>query len=54
MGGVKRRARTSTSSVGVVSGVHITGDLTAYAHEIQIQEYRKILGKQDGKSTFCG
>lgn len=51
---VKRRARTSTSSVGVVSGVHITGDLTAYAHEIQIQEYRKILGKQDGKSTFCG
>lgn len=25
-------------------GVHITGDLTAYAHEIQIQEYRKCLG----------
>jgi len=30
-------------------GVHITGDLTAYAHENQIQEYRKIWETREGE-----
>ena len=34
-----------------VSGVHITGDLTAYAHENQIQEYRKTLGSRTGTGS---
>ena len=33
-------------------GVMITGDLTAYAHENQIQEYRKPLGAKP--AAFSG